>query len=91
MEWKGKEREKREEEKVGERGREEQCEQTEPKKKKGKKKLRSLRRLFSPSQRFPLFFFTTSLSSSALHLTMAVGKNKRVSKRGKGGRKKAYV
>ena len=74
-----------------ERGREEQCAQTEPKKKKGKKKLRSLRRLFSPSQRFPLFFFTTSLSSSALHLTMAVGKNKRVSKRGKGGRKKAYV
>jgi len=55
--------------------------------KKNRKELRS-----SASLHFsPLFFVRSVFSSALLKNKMAVGKNKRVSKRGKGGRKKAYV
>ena len=43
---------------------------------------------------FTILFYLFLLQPPFLfrfHFTMAVGKNKRVSKRGKGGRKKAYV
>ena len=51
----------------------------------------SIADFFSLSQLSPSLFNTSFLFYRFLSQTMAVGKNKRVSKRGKGGRKKAYV
>ena len=84
----GKREEEREREKESKRGRERESSANEKKK---KKKLDfDRRRRSSLFHNFPPFF-PQRLFLFRFYLIMAVGKNKRVSKRGKGGRKKAYV
>ena len=84
---KGRERRRESERKRARGGERERAVQTKKKKKKldfDRRRRSSLFHNFPP-------FFPQRLFLFRFYLIMAVGKNKRVSKRGKGGRKKAYV
>ena len=96
------ERRERERERESEREREEREERERRRRERGgggaaavckrrRKEKNSIAVPLLPSTTFPLFPPSNHLFLFRFYLTMAVGKNKRVSKRGKGGRKKAYV